>query len=174
MSAPDAALVVAVIALSGTLAASQLTAKASRRAAFVQELRVRTADAFREAFAVQHAMEWVTWHALHDPDALDEAMKREYAAEVHRALPALLGAIAATAALSLDVYDGMQPILEALYKLEEEVAREMRFVGSHGPPREEAIDGLSALADRAQQLYKDLPIRLAAVMALAADPSKGV
>ena len=140
MSAPDAALVVAVIALSGTLVASQLTARASRRAAFVQELRVRTADAFREAFAVQHAMEWVTWHALHDSAALDEAMKREYAAEVHRALPAL----------------------------------EMRFVGSHGPPHEEAIEQLSALADKSQQLYKVLPIQLAEVMALAADPSRGV
>jgi hypothetical protein len=171
MSAAEAAFIVGVIALSGTLTANLLTTRAGRRAAFVQELRARTADAFREAFVVQHAMEWVTWHARNDPDAVNKAMKREYAAEVHRGLPALLGSIAATAALSIDVYHGMQPVLEALYKTEGRVARAMRFVDSHGPLREEAIDRLSELHDEVQELYKVLPVWVAEVMAVAVKPS---
>lgn len=66
-------------------------------------------------------MEWITWYPKNDPEALDSEMKREYAQEVHRAFPALLGAMAATAALSMDVYRGLQPTLSKLYELEERV-----------------------------------------------------
>jgi hypothetical protein len=170
MSPGDAALTVGVIALVGTLSANLLASRSSRRAAFVQELRTRTADAFREAFVVQHAMEWVTWHARNDPDAVDEAMKREYASEVHRALPALLGSIAAIAALSVDVYQRMQPVLEELYNAEERVALAIRFVDAHGPPRAEALNRLSELLDEAQQIYKDFPVWIVEAMAVASDP----
>jgi hypothetical protein len=170
MSPAEAALTVGVIALGGTLAANLLAARASRRAAFVQELRTRTADAFREAFVVQHAMEWVTWHARNDPDAIDGAMKDEYASEVHRALPALLGSIAAIAALSIDAYQGMQPVLEELYNAEERVALALRFVDPQRSRRPEAIDRLSALYDDAQQLYKDFPVWIAQAMAITAEP----
>jgi hypothetical protein len=93
-------------------------------------------------------------------------MKREYAAEVHRGLPALLGSVAATAALSMNVYQGLQPVLEALYSAEERVALAMRFVDSQGQLREEAIGRLSELFDEAQQLYRDLPAWMAKVMAV--------
>ena len=168
MSAPEAALVVAIIGLTGTMAASRVTARATRRGAYVHELRGRTGDAFRQAFAIQHAMEWVTWHAKFEPDLLDDVMKRDYSSEVHTALPALLGAMAAVAALSLPVYRGMQPVLESLYNAEHHVALAMRFVSSAGPQREESINQLSELFNDAQNLYRALPEQVAEIMELAA------
>jgi hypothetical protein len=167
VSPAEAALIVGLVALVGALATNLLAARASRRAAFVQELRTRTADAFREAFVVQHAMEWVTWHARNDPDALDEAMKRDYASEVHRALPALLGSIATIAALSIGAYQAMQPVLDKLYGCEERVGLALRFVADPGPKRSESIERLDELLDEAQQLYRDLPTWIAHAMALA-------
>ncbi len=136
MTAEEAALIVALIGVTGTLAANVLTTRANRRGAAIDELRRRTADAFREAFLIQHALEWVTWHARNDPEALTGEMKQEYATEVHRAFPALLGAMAGTAALSIDVYQRLQPILQALYDAEEKVALALRVVDAPGPGRD--------------------------------------
>jgi hypothetical protein len=96
-------------------------------------------------------------------------MKQEYATEVHRAFPALLGAMAGTAALSIDVYQRLQPILQALYDAEEKVALALRVVDAPGPGRDKSIQQLGALLDEAQRLYRDLPMWIAEVMALAAD-----
>lgn len=142
MTTAQAALVVAVIGLSGTLATTALTARARRHEAYVQELRQRTAEVFKEAFVIQHAMEWVTWHATHEPKAVTGELKQNYAAEVHDAFPALQGAMAAAAALSTDVYHEMRPILDGLYTLEGKVARALVFVpaaaSSPVPERERA------------------------------------
>jgi hypothetical protein len=167
MTAEEAALGVAVVGLAGTLAANALAARTRRRDGVIQELRARTADAFRQAFVIQHAIEWVTWHARFEPGLLDASMKREYAAEVHGALPQLLGSMAAVAALSLDIYRRMQPILEELYQAEGEVALEMRFVASGEGDGEAALARLSELFNEAQHLYRLLPERLAEVMKTA-------
>ena len=167
MTAAEAALVAAFLTLTGALAVRLLQEKAERRAEFIKELRLRTANAFAEAFVVQHALEWVTWHARYQPESVDAAMKSDYVDAVHRAFPAMLGAMAGTAALSMDVYFGMQPVLSRLYKAEEEVAVAMRFIASSGPPRDEAIEQLSGLHQAALDLLDELPNEISRVMALA-------
>jgi hypothetical protein len=171
VTAEAAAVTAAVLALSGTIAASLLQARANRRQAHIGELRRRTADAFAQAFVVQHAMEWITWYAKNDPEALDSEMKRQYAEDVHRAFPALLGAMAATAALSMDVYDGLRPILDELYGLEERVALALRSVDTQGRPRAEAIDSLIALHGDSLRLLRELPESLSSVMKVADEAS---
>jgi hypothetical protein len=57
VTAEAAAITAALLALTGTIAASLLQARATRRQAHIGELRRRTADAFAQAFVVQHAME---------------------------------------------------------------------------------------------------------------------
>jgi len=167
VSSAEAALLVAFIGLSGVLITSVLTIRATARNAFVQELRSRTAEVFKQAFALQHAMEWVTWHADHQPDALTERFKEAYASEVHQAFPALQGATTAAAALSMDVYRDMQPIVDELYGLEHEVALAMRFVGNDEPAHAEAVTRLRALSARVTALYVSLPERFGETMALA-------
>jgi hypothetical protein len=167
VSAPEAALLVAFIGLSGVLITNVLTTRAMKRNAFVQELRSRTAEVFKQAFVLQHAMEWVTWHAAYEPDALTEKLKQDYATEVHQAFPALQGAMTAAAALSMDVYREMQPILEEVYKLEFDVALALRFVGTEKSAHAKAVTELSALAEPAMSLHTSLPERLGEIMALA-------
>lgn len=167
MTAEVAAIVAAVLALSGTIAAAVVQTRANRRATFVGDLRRRTGDAFAQAFVVQHAIEWVTWYANNDPDALDNRMKGEYAQEVHRAFPAFLGAMAATAALSMDVYHGLQPVIRDLYAVEVRVALAMRDVDTQGEPRTAAIGQLIELHEEALRLLEVLPHRLSEVMTLA-------
>jgi hypothetical protein len=169
MTPADPAIVGALVALVGVIAARLLQERSERRAAAVQELRDRTAAAFNEAFVVQHAIEWLTWHARHDPSSVDGDMKSDYNQLVHRAFPALLGAMAGTAALSMDVYHGLQPVLKRLYTLDEKVALAMRFLDGEVGAREAAIRELSDLYDECMDLLEVLPGLVSQVMALA-DP----
>src|SRR5450755_1070242 len=61
-------------------------AEAAAHDAFVQELRSRTADVFGQLLAMQHSMEWLTWHAQHDPASITR-LHEQYEQEVHRAYP---------------------------------------------------------------------------------------
>jgi hypothetical protein len=94
-------------------------------------------------------------------------MRAEYAQEVHRAFPAFLGAMAATAALSMDVYHRLQPVIRDLYALEDRVALAMRHVDTQGQSRAAAIGHLIALHEDSLRLLEDLPERLSEVMTMA-------
>ena len=136
MSVEAIALLVAAIGFVGNLLVSVLTARATRRNEFVRELRTRTADAFKHVFVVQHAIEWVTWHAAHDRDTVTAKMKQDYNTEVHSAFPPLLGAVSAVAALDLGAFAKMQPILEELYALDERWAWPCAALS---PPKQDAL-----------------------------------
>ena len=166
MSSAEAALLVAFIGLSGVLLTNALTIRAAKRNALVQELRSRTADVFKQAFVLQHAMEWVTWHAEYEPNALTEQSKQDYATEVHQAFPALQGAMTAAGALSMDVYQEMQPILDELYRLEHDVALAMRFVGTDESAHADAVTRLRDLSRPVASLYASLPKRFGQTMAV--------
>lgn len=170
MTQAEAAIVAALVALIGVIGARLLQERSERRAAAIHELRDRTAAAFREAFVVQHAIEWLTWHARHDPSSLWGAMKSDYDETVHQAFPALLGAMAGAAALSMDVYDGLQPVFYRLYTLDEKVALETRFLHGDAEARDAAIERLSKLYDESLVLLKVLPDQISQVMAIA-DPA---
>jgi LPS O-antigen subunit length determinant protein (WzzB/FepE family) len=78
MSEAETALIAAGIAAVTTFVGAVITAvvairnerqrsQATKQEAFVQELRSRTADVFGQLLAMQHSMEWLTWHAQRDP-----------------------------------------------------------------------------------------------------------
>lgn len=169
MTQAEAAIVAAFVALIGVIAVRLLQDRSERRAAAIQELRDRTAAAFHEAFVVQHAIEWLTWHARHDPSRVDGDMKSDYDKLVHQAFPAMLGAMAGTAALSMDVYNGLDPVREHLYAVEEQVALATRFLDGEAEAHEAAIGRLSELYDASLALLRVLPEEISRVMALA-DP----
>jgi hypothetical protein len=115
-------------------------------------------------YVVQHAIEWVVWHAQHDPAAVDADLKAEYVREVHRALQELLGAVAAVAALSLDLWAMVEAEAHGVYELEGRVARALIPVGRDNTDAQRAVEGLCAFRPEVDALYKRLPDRVDAIM----------
>src|SRR5687768_16727364 len=121
-AAMEAAILAAAAALVGATIAAWVTLRTERsrrvaereaealriRAAGDAEelklLRDRTAQVFYQLFAIQHEMEWITWHALHHPETVDGAMVRAYESAVHAAYPKALGAMALVAAMDRELY----------------------------------------------------------------------
>jgi hypothetical protein len=159
-----AALVTAVLTNLGALRNERIRQEAAKRADYVQALRAQVGVAFTELFVLQHALNWVTWFAKHDPDALDDRMIASYDADTHRALPRILGAMAMVAALNLRVWRELWPVMQRVYDLEGLVAIELRQVSAD---RNAAIRALQEYLPKAYQLEKDLPPQLARIMEMA-------
>jgi hypothetical protein len=128
-------------------------------------LRQHIAVVFAEMFAVQHAINWIAWHAKHDPDAVDVEMLRAYETAIDNSYPKLLGAMAMVAALDLQIYTLLQPIAKGLYALDEKVAIALRRLKSN---RSIAIATLQGYKDQAEILEDSLPPELSRIMEIAA------
>jgi len=164
------AVIAAVIALIGVIAttAVALHNETRRRRAAVSDarrlaLRSAAAEVFVHIFHVQHEMEWLTWHAVHRPKAVDQKMTAAYEAAVHAAYPKILGAMATLAALDLDLYHKVAPLLEILYSGEANIGREIGGLAEL-EQRTDTLDGLAALHEFALDLYRSLPPKLAEAM----------
>lgn len=138
MTTAEAALIAAVIAGSVALTGHLLTnivairnerlrQQQAAREARAAEIRSRTGDAFKQLLAIQHSIEWVTWHAKHDPESIrNPELVAAYDEEVHEAYPAFLGAFAAATSLSPTVHDDLKRLLDRVYYLDHEVALGLR------------------------------------------------
>jgi hypothetical protein len=119
---------------------------AEQRNSAAQELRGRAADVFVQIFAVQHELEWITWHAKNDPSAVDEEMVRSYTANIHAAFPKLLGAMAVFRSLSRGLYDYLVPLTEDLYRLENSVGNAL--IGLRG--KTDTVNAINRVASFAE------------------------
>jgi LPS O-antigen subunit length determinant protein (WzzB/FepE family) len=137
--------------------------EASAQEAFVQELRSRTADVFGQLLAMQHSMEWLTWHAQHDPASISR-LHEQYEQEVHRTYPQLLGAMSVTAALDLTLYLELRLLVNKVYELEGKVAISLITAARPGPEQNDALRDLAALNPAVIDLFEELPIKLAEAM----------
>jgi hypothetical protein len=174
MDEAGAALLAGGLASAAALLAATLTAfvalKAERQrreqeqaTAAAQELRSRAADVFVQMFALQHELEWLTWHARHQPAALDAEMLRSYNTQVHAVIPKLLGTTAVVASLSVSLYSTLSRIGGELFNLDAQVASLLASLGDSAG-RQEAIRGLADLNPRAHELYVALPTDLSEAM----------
>jgi hypothetical protein len=174
MSEAETALIAAGIAAVTTFVGAVITAvvairnerqrsQATKQEAFVQELRSRTADVFGQLLAMQHSMEWLTWHAQRDPASVSR-LHEQYEEEVHRTYPQLLGAMAVTAALDLTLYSELRMLVNRVYELEGEVAISLIAAVRRGPDQNDALRALAGLNPAVTRLYEELPIELAEAM----------
>jgi hypothetical protein len=126
MTDTSAALIAAVLTAAAALAAALITGvyllrterlrrKNEQALAAQHELRSRTSAAFAELFALQHEIEWLSWHATKDRTSVDHDVIQDYHAAVHTIFPRLLGAMAGVAALDLDLYEKLRPLAGQLY-----------------------------------------------------------
>lgn len=160
------ALASAVLTSAVTLRTERSRQKEARKSSRVQALRDRTAVAFAELFAVQHATEWIAWFAKHDPTAVDTELVESFDGEVHRAYPKLLGAIAAVAALDIRIYEELRLIMERLYAVEGSLAIELRQVGTNHAA---AVQAAAQLLPASLDLVESLPRDLARIMEMAGE-----
>jgi len=140
--------------------------EAAKHAAHVEALRGSVATVFSYFFAIQHAINWLTWIAKFDPSALDAESIKSYDNEVHDAMPKLLGAMATVASLNLNVYDDLQQLCERLYDLDRTVAVSLRAPGTV-EATEAAHHELERSWEKARQLERVLPQQVAEFMASA-------
>jgi hypothetical protein len=165
------ALIGGIFALTGVVITNvvalrneRLRQEAGARTARIEALRRYAGLAFGEFFSAQHSIEWITWYAVHDSDALNDEFVKSYDDEIHRAFPKMVAAMAMVASLDLDAYGRMRPILDRLYQLEAYVAREVRRLSTN---RAEAVTRLARHLEEATELEKVLPPELGQVMQAA-------
>jgi hypothetical protein len=118
---------------------------------------------FKEMFLLQHEVEWLTWHALYNPNAVDERMLGAYDNAVHASIPKLLGSLAVLASLDKIMYDNLALIAEELFAFEGDTAR-VAIPVREPESRESAIKALAARFVPAEALWRGLPLKMAAVM----------
>ena len=187
MTKPETALTVAVIgavvALAGSLLTNVVALRNERlrheqaaRDALIAEMRTRTADAFKQLLAIQHAIEWVTWHAKFDPEAIrTQELVSSYEREVHVAYPAFLGALAAATSISPTVYEDLRALLDRVYGIEQRVALALKSAKESDAKFTPAIDDLKEEYGEITRFLKEVLDQLPQVMdraVEAADPRR--
>ena len=124
----------------------------SKQDTLSKELRLQIAEVSRKMLVAQHSMEWITWYAREGPKHLDKKMISEYNKEIHDAFPELLGALAITAALNLDIYNQLSIIADEIYGIEGRIAKAL-FLFDEAP--EECIEKLAKYNSEATAFYKN-------------------
>lgn len=160
-------LVVAVISAVGTLRQEQRRRREERKETERLEIRRRAADVFTLMFAMQHEIEWITWHAANDPAALNPHMVDNYHRTIHTTYPKLLGAMAVVCAFDEELFHRLKPLTDDLYKLDIEVALATRDLRSL-VRCSFAIRTLKRLHPIVKNLYEQLPQQMAQSMQLSA------
>jgi hypothetical protein len=164
-------LVGALAALAGAVVSSVVALKNERRSeeskahtAYVDALRERSGAAFTQLFVIVQAIEWIAWYAVNDPTAINDQRIKSYEDTVNRGYEALLGAMAMTASLNLQIYEEMRPVLSKLYKIESQIGSAIREKGSD---RSAATQVLRTCRSDAVTLRDELPPELNRIMMLA-------
>jgi len=87
-----------------------------------KEARLAAAELTRNLGAATHAMAWLTWPARNSPQQLTAKNVENYNEEMHKIFPVISGSLAVVSALSESVYREMEPLVEQIYKLDEQIA----------------------------------------------------
>jgi hypothetical protein len=169
-SAVMAAALAAVVALAGAVLAAVVALRnetSRRRAAQLeadrQATKAQAAEVFRHMFALQHEMEWLTWHAAQRPIAINSRMVTSYESAVHIGYPSLLGSMATLASLDLDLYSRLLPIVERIYDVEGQIGRIITGLDVRRQ-RPRSVQELGELNGSVKAMYLDLPPQLASAM----------
>jgi len=174
MTEPEALVAAAAIggfaALVGALVAggTALRNETRRRSAVLkdverQALRTQAAEVFRHIFALQHEMEWLTWHAVNRPKGLDSRMTASYESAVHDVYPKLLGAMAVLASMNIYLYQELVPMVDRIYEMDGEIGSHITGLGGRRT-RRGSLAKLKQLSEPVKALYVTLPPEMAATM----------
>lgn len=159
-----AALVGSIVTNLVTVRNERLRHEKAEHAAYIAALREQAAGVFSAMFAIQHAINWVTWFAKNEPSELDEARIRAYDDEVHAAMPKCLGLMTMVASLNLRVYEEIQASCEVIYELDRRVASALHNLGAD---REKALRELRDHWEHVVEIEYTLPRQVAHVMNIA-------
>jgi hypothetical protein len=133
-----------------------------------KQRRLSAAEVFKEMFVLQHEVEWLTWHALHEPQSVNNDMRHKYNEAVHVSIPKLLGQLAVLASLDEEAYKRLVPIADELFRFEGMTARDAIGLGEESS-RQGAVRRLASRYEDAERLWKKLPLDMARVMKQADD-----
>ena len=165
-----AASIAGTIALTAALIAAVVSMRneskrraQERESARLASIRQSAAEVFKEMFVLQHEVEWLTWHARNESDALTEEMRLQYNSAIHVSIPKLLGSLAVLASLDLNTYRNLLPIARNLFALDAETAKIATKL-TDPQSREEALEGLREQFKVAHALWDELPDQMASVM----------
>jgi len=133
MIATLTAIASALIALISGLVGGYLTGKRqsaleyqkwwrSRADDLAKEARVAVAELTKNLGAATHAMAWLTWDAKNRPNHLTIKDVQNYDDEMHKLFPIISGSLALVSALSVELYQKMEPLVEQVYTLDEQIA----------------------------------------------------
>lgn len=136
---------------------------AERDAERATAVRVAVAGVFTEMLRLQHEVEWLCWHALHDPESVDDEMIGAYDAAVHATVPRMLGSLAALASLDLEAHERVLPVARTVYAFEGQTALLTVQVRRSGEP-ERSRAALGEQHAAAERLWEWLPAQLASVL----------
>jgi len=128
-----AAVVAALIALVAGLAGGFLAGKQqssleyqkwqrSRADDLAKEARLAVAELTKSLGAATHTMAWLTWMARNRPKHLTKQSILSYDEEMHKLFPGLSGSLSLVSALSEPLYRQMEPLVEKVYRLDEQIA----------------------------------------------------
>jgi hypothetical protein len=126
-----------------------------------EELIAHVAKAAQAMLSAQHSMEWMCWLGLQGPGAIDEQVASRYQQEIHATFPELLGALAVVASHDKRLYNDLARLAEQIYPIDDQIGSAL--VQYQDAP-ERVAEILAEISPNATNLYKSLPLQLAAIM----------
>jgi hypothetical protein len=134
-----------------------------------RSIRAAVADFTKKMAAGVQVVVWLTWHAKNNPDKLIGANLAEYEKEMKSLYLELVGSRIAVAALSQEVHNQLTPLVNNLYRLDEEVSHTI-LLFPDSP--EQCIQKLSEYHAEAYDLEVDLVKKVSGFLSLDKIPSK--
>jgi hypothetical protein len=130
---PSFALIAAVIGFAGVIAGTYFKAKfdrdletekavIARRDGLRKELQSLVSQLAVQFSTAVHAMHWVTWFVKEQPSTLTQNRLDKYNDEMRAVLPQIMGTEFAIAIMDEQVGKSVREAVEALYKLDGEIA----------------------------------------------------
>ena len=127
----------ALIGAASALAATMYASSRQRASEYKKEVRLAVAELTRTLGDASHSIEWLAWKAQ-TPLPLNQKSIDDYNAEMHRALPKIIGDLAVVSALDRDAFLQMYEIVNELYLLDQEVAKRVVIFDSY--PEESTVE----------------------------------
>jgi hypothetical protein len=87
-----------------------------------KEARLAVAELTKSLGAATHTMAWLTWTARNRPKHLTRQAIQNYDEEMHKLFPSISGSLSLVSALSEPLYRQMEPLVEKVYSLDEQIA----------------------------------------------------
>ena len=132
----------------------------TRENAVATELRSHISAVCKDILSFQHSMEWLC-SATDGDGELTPAVIENYHAEIHTAIPKLLGALATVASIDEAAYAQCSAMAEEVFELDTKIASILRGYLSSSSATSKSIARLRAPVTI---LYKQLPPRIAQVL----------